>query len=313
MVLYNKYVYAYDGYFKKLRKEKDMNTREELIAGLKEAIYLMNTATKLKNTSINTSQQKVGYKSQFSKRTKSQKRTTALIIYGVIGVAIYGISRNIIRDIVDKVIHMIHKNSFDLPFVLRLFKQFLPIILPLLLAVIAVLIAKKFIKINESDEDIDRANQKIAEENRQIDEYNMSIDRQVAELNKQLREVQQAYRERVLSWYPPNYCYIEAAEFFLNAVINRRADTIKECVNLYETTLHQQRVEANQQAMQNKMDLNNLMTAGSLILEGKILKETRTTNSKLDSINSNISQAASSINANISAESAKIRASMPIK
>ena len=47
-----------------------------------------------------------------------------------------------------------------------------------------------------------------------------------------------AYTQEVAPWYPPAYCYVDAAEFLLQAVQNYRADTMKEAMNLYEDTMH---------------------------------------------------------------------------
>ena len=77
-------------------------------------------------------------------------------------------------------------------------------------------------------------------------------------LIQQIKEVQKQYTDEISGWYPCDYCYIEAAEFFLNAVKNSRADSIKEAVNLYEETNHRQRLEENQQQMLQQQKKNLL-------------------------------------------------------
>ena len=87
-----------------------------------------------------------------------------------------------------------------------------------------------------------------------------------------LQKVQIAYRERVAYWYPDNYCSLDAVEFFYNAVNNYRADSLKEAINLYETALHQRRVEDTQkQALKEQRFANmaNLVMQGAAIGEMK--------------------------------------------
>lgn len=116
------------------------------------------------------------------------------------------------------------------------------------------------------NEKIDADNQRILTENK-----NLNVQEQ-AVLNE-LQEVQVAYRERVSYWYPDSYCSVEAVEFFYNAVVNYRADSIKEAINLYETVLHQRRVEDNQKKAAEQQKLNNLLSAGSLMMQGLALGE----------------------------------------
>lgn len=84
---------------------------------------------------------------------------------------------------------------------------------------------------------------------------------------KELQKLQIVYQERLASWYPENYCCLDAAEFFYDAIKNYRADNLKEAVNLYETTLHQRRVEDNQKQAIRQQKLNNLLTIGNLAMQ----------------------------------------------
>ena len=123
-------------------------------------------------------------------------------------------------------------------------------------------IAVKFIykKINEK---IDADNQQIVAENEQVKAKEQAV------LND-LQKVQIAYRERVSYWYPDNYCTVDAVEFFQNAVKNYRADSLKEAINLYETVLHQKRVENTQkQALQEQRFAN----MANLVMQGAQLGE----------------------------------------
>lgn len=84
---------------------------------------------------------------------------------------------------------------------------------------------------------------------------------------KELQKLQVVYQERLAFWYPENYCCLDAAEFFYDAIKNYRADNLKEAINLYETTLHQRRVEDNQKQAIRQQKLNNLLTIGNLAMQ----------------------------------------------
>lgn len=116
-------------------------------------------------------------------------------------------------------------------------------------------------------------NKKIDRENEQINTNNGALQVQEQEVINDLQQVQIAYREKVSSWYPEKYCFVEAAEFFCDAIKNYRADSIKEAINLYENTLHQRRVEDNQKQAIKQQKLNNLLAVGSLAMQGAQLGE----------------------------------------
>lgn len=123
----------------------------------------------------------------------------------------------------------------------------------------------KFINVVRNS-DINSRNQVIIKNNE-----NLKIQEQ-AILNE-LKPVQEAYQEYLSSWYPANYCSVDAAEFFYNTISNYRADTLKEAINLYEITLHQRRIESNQQESLKQQKLNNLLAVGSLVMQGAALGE----------------------------------------
>lgn len=118
-----------------------------------------------------------------------------------------------------------------------------------------------------------KMNEKIDADNQRIIAENENVKAQEQAVLNELQNVQIAYRERISSWYPDNYCSVEAVEFFYNAVMNYRADNLKEAINLYETFLHQRRVEANQKKAVEQQKLNNLLSAGSLMMQGLALGE----------------------------------------
>lgn len=118
----------------------------------------------------------------------------------------------------------------------------------------------------KTNEKIDAGNQRIVAENENIKVQEQTV-------LDELQKVQIAYRERVSYWYPENYCSVDAVEFFYNAVKNYRADNLKEAINLYETVLHQKRVEDTQKQALQQQKLNTLLSAGSLMMQGMSLGE----------------------------------------
>jgi hypothetical protein len=111
-------------------------------------------------------------------------------------------------------------------------------------------------------------NKSINVNNQRILQNNENLKIQEQAVLNELRDIQIVYNKRLLNWYPQNYCYVSAAEFFYESVKNYRADSIKEAINLFENYMHQQRVEENQKQSIKQQKLNNLLTAGNLVLQG---------------------------------------------
>lgn len=72
------------------------------------------------------------------------------------------------------------------------------------------------------------------------------MNAQLQELHAFRKELVQEKAAATLSLLPPKYTYLEAIDFFIDVIVNLRADSIKEAVNLYEEHLHRQRMEAAQ-------------------------------------------------------------------
>lgn len=127
-------------------------------------------------------------------------------------------------------------------------------------------------------------NKSIDKENEQIRATNETAKVQEQQVVNEIEQIQQAYHDRVSWWYPGDYCSVDAAEFFYNAIKNYRADSIKEAINLYENTLHQRRMERNQkQAIaqaEKQQKLNNLLAIGSIVMQGAALGEMSRHNAK---------------------------------
>lgn len=94
---------------------------------------------------------------------------------------------------------------------------------------------------------------------------------QMAAAQRDLVSVRQAYAQRVAPWYPQEYSTAEAASFMSQAVRLGRADTLGSAINLYETHMHEMRMEDNQQqqiALQKVNNALSVMQIGATIFAG---------------------------------------------
>lgn len=92
-------------------------------------------------------------------------------------------------------------------------------------------------------------NQKIDEHNIEVDVNNMHAQVLYDQTVQLLDACKKELFQNSSSWYPRAYYTKDAIEFFISAVENFRADTVKEMVNLYEKSEHYRRMEAIQSAM----------------------------------------------------------------
>lgn len=59
-------------------------------------------------------------------------------------------------------------------------------------------------------------------------------------------------------------------------------------VNLYETEMHQRRMEAGQQQMLNQQRIGNMLQIGNLMMQGQILNQTQQINANTASTSDNL-------------------------
>lgn len=233
-----------------------METKEQLIDGLQNAVRLMKQAENLRQESELTNRKQ----SSHVKKISLIKKIWYLILGLVILECLLGGTLGFLFSIV------------QIAFVFCYFKYILP-----------------------------RMNKSVDKKNQKIDNDNQIIRDEVEVINSKLREIQLEYQKAVLGWYPPKYCSIDAAEFFLDCIVNYRADTLKEAINLYEQHQHQTRVEQNQQKMLRLQNLNNLLTLGSVIQQGKILSAVQENTAAVHSTTSAIHENTAAVRENTSA------------
>lgn len=228
-----------------------MQTREELLNGLGEAAdiirQLVNIQQKLNNT-------RAKYRSLIP--PKPQKGLSIIkIILGFIGISIIG---TIVFSIVVVA-------SGDMSVENTVQKGALFLFVPYLSIPLEIFNNKK------RNKKIEEQNKLTQQQNEQLLAFNERVKEEEQGVLNELQQLQVVYNKKVNPWYPIDYCSLEAVEFLYNAINNYRADSLKEAVNLYETTLHQQRVESNQQQALKQQKLNNLLSAGSLVIQGATL------------------------------------------
>ncbi len=95
----------------------------------------------------------------------------------------------------------------------------------------------------KSKERILRLNEETAQRNEEIRRYNDEIDSQIYGVQVQAQQHVTQAKSIGGAWFPKDYYYMDAVNFFISAIGNLRADNVKEMVNLYEDKKHKDRME----------------------------------------------------------------------
>lgn len=102
--------------------------------------------------------------------------------------------------------------------------------------------------------------------NEQRESHNKAVWVEEQEVNAQLTQAGEDFSSQIGTWYPRAYLYKEAVAFCAQVVQDHRANDISTALNLYETELHQARVEDNQAAiLAEQQRTQRLITAGNVI------------------------------------------------
>ena len=138
-------------------------------------------------------------------------------------------------------------------------------------AIIGAILYKVIAK--TADKSRSQINAAIDQSNQQVEANNQALAQSIEQTKQEIFAVQQQWASQVAPWYPMDYDSIEAVDFFLAAVRNHRATTVQEMVNLYETEMHQRRMEAGQQQILNQQRIGNMLQIGNLFMQGQILNQ----------------------------------------
>ena len=229
-----------------------METVDELIDGLQNALNLMHRVTELQER---REQLRAQYQSHVAmKKTFGRVKLLVLtfLLWAVIqemqigGIYLYAL-----------VVYGLSLIFGEVPFILKL--AYIVFLIP------SYLIVKLVQKLwNRS---VVRENQRRTATNEQIDQKNAALLQAENQIIEEIKALNTRYGREVAPWYPSDYCYEDAAAFFLNVLQNYRADSLKEAINLYETTLHQNRMEETQKKILQQQKLANILAVSNLVMQ----------------------------------------------
>lgn len=127
-----------------------------------------------------------------------------------------------------------------------------------------------------------REQERVKTQNAEVEASSVDIRKQIKEKSNLIFAVQEQWLEQCAPWYPVDYIDIASVDFFVSALQNKRADSVKEVVNLWEHEKHMntaeaQRAEMNaQQAkMLTQQKISNMLSVGSLLIQGQLLSNAK--------------------------------------
>jgi len=231
--------------------------RAALLKGLQEAQGLMNQIVHLQNQLGET-------QTHFKAELKHRKPMNKVIPYVLCIIACFSIitSKLVTMTLglaIVLVLQPLVGGDANAIMILNVINGFVSIVLGI---IIGRQVRKFFVKRTE------RENLKTDQKNNEIKEYNRQVTAHIEQQKQKIYEVQRRYAQEVLSWYPQDYCTLDAVEFFISVVTNYRAGNIQEMVNLYEDHLHKCRMEEGQQQLLKQQKLNNILQVGSIMMQG---------------------------------------------
>ena len=103
--------------------------------------------------------------------------------------------------------------------------------------------------VERQNEQLQRQYEEAVQNNQAIAKKNAEIDAQIQQIANKRSLISEEYMQNIIEWYPRDYGYPSAVDFFINLVENHLATTIQECVEQYDTHMFRQKVTDNQQEM----------------------------------------------------------------
>lgn len=148
---------------------------------------------------------------------------------------------------------------------------------------------------------IQESNQKKQEQNQAIQLRNNELAAEIQHIHNRKLMISQEYMRNIILWYPKDYGYLRAIDFFINQVENHLASNIKELVEQYQTYEFRQSVMGgirviinNQQIMISKQDeLIRQQMIGNMINMANLATNI-STNAKMSQMASDVRSAANS-------------------
>lgn len=128
---------------------------------------------------------------------------------------------------------------------------------------------------------IRKKNEQVEANNAAINRHNTETKARYDEVTDRLRQLKNEMFSRTSSWYPKNYYSLNAVNYFISAVENFRADSVKEMVNLFEAAKeHEILIKAqteinnslkqqtlNQEKINKQLQYANVLNIANLFLQ----------------------------------------------
>lgn len=132
---------------------------------------------------------------------------------------------------------------------------------------------------------VDLANQSIDAENKKRAAHNESLTEAnnvlIAEKQQISTEINAINEEMVqcCPWYPPDYYSLDIVERFIAIIVNHKASTLKDMVNIYDEEVrwkkhfadHDETIEKMNQSLDNQQMMMNLQKVANVLLVGNLV------------------------------------------
>ena len=154
------------------------------------------------------------------------------------------------------------------------------IILYLAVITCAFLTSKSLFKqtVDLANQSIDAENKKRAAHNESLTEANNVL---IAEKQQISTEINAINEEMVqcCPWYPPDYYSLDIVERFIAIIVNHKASTLKDMVNIYDEEVrwkkhfadHDETIEKMNQSLDNQQMMMNLQKVANVLLVGNLV------------------------------------------
>ncbi|MDI3537012.1 MAG: hypothetical protein PWR12_1210 [Eubacteriaceae bacterium] len=103
--------------------------------------------------------------------------------------------------------------------------------------IIAIVVGGGFVFIKQQNTSkkkiIAENNTKIEKQNNENKKKNLRLNNEFSVLNREREAIYVEITKNLQAWYPKDYCYLSAIDYFINLVENHMAETIQRAVELY--------------------------------------------------------------------------------
>ena len=105
-------------------------------------------------------------------------------------------------------------------------------------------------------------------QNQEIDNYNRNLAEKIKEVESRCYAERKILNATIGSWYPEGDIYKEIGviDFFIRAIQDKKADTMKECVLMYEDDLHKRKMYSLQEDMARNQRIGNFLAGANLVV-----------------------------------------------